>query len=79
MQKALEPTASKAFMVDDQGLEGRDTSLKPSKERRFGDIIFVQYSKNTQKQHLVCILQRCKISVSDQNSETFYVQRVWYY
>jgi predicted component of type VI protein secretion system len=36
-------------VVDDQGLEVSYTSLKPSKERRFSDIILVQYSKNTQK------------------------------
>ena len=66
-------------MVDDQGLEVSYTSLKPSKERRLSDIIFVRYSKNTQKQHIVCILQRCAINVSDQNSETFNMQRVWYY
>ena len=35
-------------MVDDQGLEVSYTSLKPSKERRFSDIILIQYSKNTQ-------------------------------
>ena len=35
--------------MDDQGLEVSYTSLKPSKERRLSDIIFVQYSKNTQK------------------------------
>ena len=32
-------------MVDDQGLEVHYTSLKPSKERRLSDIIFIQYSK----------------------------------
>jgi hypothetical protein len=36
-------------MMDDQGLEVAYTSLTPSKERRLSDIIFVQYSKNTQK------------------------------
>jgi hypothetical protein len=35
-------------MVDDQGLEVAYTSLKPSKERRYSDIILIQYSKNTQ-------------------------------
>ena len=35
-------------LVDDQGLEGSYTSLKPSKERRFNDIILIQYSKSTQ-------------------------------
>ena len=36
-------------LVDDQGLEVAYMSLKPSKERRLSDIIFVQYSNNTQK------------------------------
>jgi hypothetical protein len=35
-------------MVDDQGLEVSYTGLKPSKERRYSDIILIQYSKNTQ-------------------------------
>ena len=53
-------------------LGGMENSIKenekgvfPSKERRLSDIIFVQYSKNTQKQHIVCILQRCAINVSE--------------
>ena len=49
MKKALKLSIFKAFMVDDQGLEVFYTSLKPSKERRFSDIILIQYSKNTQK------------------------------
>jgi hypothetical protein len=35
--------------VDDQGLEASYTSLKPSKERRFSDIILIQYSKKLKK------------------------------
>jgi hypothetical protein len=31
--------------VDDQEFEVSYTSLKPSKERRFSDIILIQYSK----------------------------------
>ncbi len=42
----------KAFVVDDQGLEVSYTSLKPSKERRFSDIILIQYSKSTQTNSL---------------------------
>ena len=43
------PDDSRFFVVDDQGFEVAYMSLKPSKERRLSDIIFVQYSKNTQK------------------------------
>ena len=49
LQTNEKPPISRRSVVDDQGLEVAYTSLKPSKERRLSDIIFVQYSKNTQK------------------------------
>ena len=44
--------------MGDQGLEVAYTSLKPSKERRFSDIILIQYSKNTQKTKKICIFAK---------------------
>ena len=61
MKNALESNGFKAFLVDDQGLEVHYTSLKPSKERRFSDIILIQYSKSTQKMLYVGLANDCVI------------------